>query len=328
MKFGLCNNQNKHLKRAINHRDKRQLKEGQKDHKSRCVNEQGFKTMVSTTGQQEHNENAEQLGGTNFVTTKETAVSAFGVACDVDAYEAARMSSQKAEDFTIAEQGRMVREGNLSPDQVTSCKAFANVAQKRGDNLRKENKAKATADAIFLAMIEQLRDDIARMDREIADLDADLRNKYGDDYIVDAAVDILGELPDRLPNEGDAAYEARLIDLYGDEMIDGNGDLKDDYKNHPDQRIRDLADRVKLDYDRDKAKVHVNNLESGDPALVKATTEDLKKTENYQAALETRDSFEKGSENQIIADNASDVASDQGISESYKNTDVSSFSLT
>lgn len=277
------------------------------------MSKQGFKIMVSTTGQQEHNENAEQLGGTNFVATKRGCVSAFDVACDVDAYEAARMSHQKAEDLTVAEQGRMVRAGNLDPSQVTSNKAFAAVAQKRGDDAKAESKAKARADALFLAMMKQLRDDIARLDREIADLDADLRDKYGDDYIVDAAVDILGELPDRLPNESDAAFEERLVDLYSDEMIDANGNLKDKWKNHPDQRIRDLADRVKLDYDRDKAKQKEHDYTHGTPEQKREIEQEAKVADNLQETYELAENL-NDKESQKVIDNASDQASDTRIS--------------
>jgi hypothetical protein len=222
----------------------------------------------------------------------------------------------------------MLRMGNLELSQISCNGAFAMSAQKRTQMISKENKAKARADVAFLTLLERLREDIARMDRDIANMDQDLRDKYGDDYIADAAIDILGELPDRLPDENDADYEERLVDLYGDEMVDENGDLKDKWKDHPDQRIRDIANGVKLDYDLDKAQNHVNNLESEDPALIKATTNELEKTDNYQAAMTTRNAFEKGSDNQIKADNASDKGSDNGISDNYTHTDISGFSIS
>ena len=182
--------------------------------------------MVSTTGQQEHNENAEQLGGTNFDASKKACVSAFDVACDVDAYEAARMSHQRAENVTIEEQGRMVRMGTLDPSQVTSNRHFAAVAQKRGDNAKAESKAKASADALFLAMIDHIRD-----------VEAFLADKYGESFATDLmeelhqAGKITDEERDYINSITDINEQRQAIGILIDEKLRNGEMTMDDLRN-------------------------------------------------------------------------------------------------
>lgn len=269
--------------------------------------------MGSTTEQQ-FTENMEQLSGANYQQPTLSLCDNFIDKADQQAHDKAQVTYKQAEDTLVQEQGRMLRMGNIDISQISSNGAFAMAAQKRGDDLVKENKKKANADAVLMALLDQIRDDIERLDGEIADIRTDLDNKYGTNWEEHAAHEILDEVPAREPGESDDEYHSRLEELFKDEMVDPvTGKLKDEYRDHPNQLIRDIAELVDKELERNRGHHAAKVIQ--DPNATKeelALAEKLfSNPEEVEAATFAAASLPQNSDNQIRVENTFDKGLDQ-----------------
>jgi len=95
--------------------------------------------------------------------------------------------------------------------------------------------------------------DIAALNDRIADAEDRFVQDYGESWREDLAHEILDEIPERQEGETLAAYRERLEKDLIEEMLDENGNIKDEYRGHDDARMRDYARWAKDSYDRDRA---------------------------------------------------------------------------
>jgi hypothetical protein len=256
--------------------------------------------MVSKTGQ-EFKDNKAQL--TEPPPSTASYVSAFNVARDLAAYEVQR-------GLVVEEKSDLVREAadknkqsvhaeletarqvNAGQSNVSISKTFG-ASAKRGQDQKTKNAQKASADAMFLALLDRIRD-----------LDAYLADKYGEDFAENMVEDLhqAGKITDEERariNEIEDPEERRqaIAELIQDKLDSGEITM-DDLKNYEwaeewlklhgeatQERIS-LGQKVAAgDLDADKVHVHIKKQaeiilikEGKDPSVLqtKVTTTDNK----------------------------------------------------
>lgn len=127
--------------------------------------------MVGTTKQ--FTENTDQHAGTNY-SASQTLSGNFLDCSDEDAHSNAQKEFGKAQAQNIEELGRSFREGNLDLSQISCNAVFANATNHKNQVLLKENKEKRTADTVFLALLDQIKD-----------LESYLAATYGENFAED-----------------------------------------------------------------------------------------------------------------------------------------------
>jgi hypothetical protein len=107
---------------------------------------------------------------------------------DADAHDKAKRDQEKEFVIHQLEQGRALKNGQITSEQVTSCVgAFmqAAITARGAETVRAEAKAKSD-EMMFLALLDRIRDDIDRME-------ASLIERYGENF----AEDIIASLAEK-----------------------------------------------------------------------------------------------------------------------------------
>ena len=110
-------------------------------------------------------------------------------------------------------------------------------------------------------------------------------------------------------------------------MIDpSTGAIKDEYKDHPEERIRLIADRAKFEHDKDRAQEKKNALENGTLEEAQKIEREAKQSENLQETNKLRNA-DLNNEDRVKIENASDVARDEAITKSDRLAGPSIFNV-
>lgn len=198
-------------------------------------------------------------GATNASAPLETLANAFAVAHGEE--------SQLLQSNLV----RQVWAGIVDPSQmsirVNGVDAAAYAAQVRASEAKQ-----ATENHIFLVTLGQLNGQIDAMKERADEMEAGLEEKYGESWREDLALKILDEdeIPQREEGESLADYRARVEDALIDKMIDGDGNIKDEYKNDP--ATRDHAEWAKTRWNIRQAELDAQRLEAtySDPEATEA----------------------------------------------------------
>lgn len=175
----------------------------------------------------------------------------------------------KAQDFDDLQNEIALSQGQLDISQIN--RIINEARTKDAMQLERDEKAKKEfSERLWRLLIDQLRKQIEALDEAIAGHRAYFQDRYGDDWAETLGRSILGDdLPERLPGESDAAYQARIEDAIFDEICHPDGTLKEEYRDHPD------ADRLEQ-WGKDRA-------------MKRQAEADL---ENYPEHGSTREQFE------------------------------------
>ncbi len=145
---------------------------------------------------------------------------------------------------------------------------------------RDEKSRKDFADRMWRFLLEQLQHQLDAVNAAIDGHRDYFADKYGEDWVETLGGSILGDdMPDRLPGESDAEYQARVEDAIFDEICNPDGTLKDEYKHHPDaERLEQWG----------KDRVRQQKLENGIEKINNAETPEAK-LDAAEETMETAD---------------------------------------
>ena len=140
----------------------------------------------------------------------------------------------------------------------------------QGQNAKggKNGKTAAKDTMNFIVLMDQLDNQIANLEGSIADREGELEARLGDAWIEIIAGKVLDpdEMPERQDGEPIPDWRARVEDKMNEKMIDPEtGEIRDEYKNHPDQDVREAAKLAQAKYDLEKLNELKQNLD--DPNL-------------------------------------------------------------
>lgn len=166
---------------------------------------------------------------------------------------------------------RQVWAGIIDPSQmsirVNGVDAAALAAQVQASETKR-----ATDNHMFLITLSQLKDAIERMEAQADEMEKGFEEKYGDSWREDLALEILDEdeIPQRMDGESLEDYRERVEQALIDEMIDENGNIKPEYRDHP--KYGDRAEWAKTRWDIRQAEIEAQQLEAtyNDPAATDA----------------------------------------------------------
>ncbi len=178
--------------------------------------------------------------------------------------DAIEKAAQKAaEDLTVAEQGRMLRTGNLSIEQVSMNNAFGISAQMRANAAQHERRQKAGADTQLLNLMDQMRDLMDQMEA-----------KYGEDFADNIVEDLHleGKISDEerdriMAIEDKEERQQAIMDLLLEKLE--NGEItKDDLKDMPEviEYIEMRKEEIALQ-EKVSIKLANNEISSDNPAV-------------------------------------------------------------
>ncbi|MBL4601591.1 MAG: hypothetical protein JKY84_02480 [Emcibacteraceae bacterium] len=189
---------------------------------------------------------------------------AFGGGHDFEEYTKAQQTiKQIAENASDMAQLSGSNEGLILTGAATVIKA----QQEQGDGKNsKKNKGNDTINLITL--LSQLNNRIANLENSIADREQAFEDRYGDAWVEIVAQKILDpdEMPERQDGESIPDWRARVEDAMNKKMIDPDtGEIRDEYINHPDQDVREMAKLAQEKYDLEKLEELKRNLD--DPNL-------------------------------------------------------------
>lgn len=114
---------------------------------------------------------------------------------------------------------------------------------KEAGSQQKKKKA-ATSDLVWLDLVGQLQAQVDAADRRIQGHRDYFENKYGEDWVEKLALDILDEdsFPERREGESITDYRRRIEDEIFEEMVGPDGQIKPEYRDHPDyERFKEWA---------------------------------------------------------------------------------------
>jgi hypothetical protein len=109
----------------------------------------------------------------------------------------------------------------------------------------------------------QINEQIAANDAQIQALEKTLEDKYGDSWREDTALKVMGpdDIPERKPGESIQEWRERVEQALVREMIDPvTGKLKEQYKNHPDQAVREIGEWAERMHAQSKNHEKANEL--------------------------------------------------------------------
>ncbi|KCZ93825.1 hypothetical protein HJO_00575 [Hyphomonas johnsonii MHS-2] len=156
---------------------------------------------------------------------------------------------------------RQVWAGVIDPSQlsirVNGADAAALMAQVQASEAKR-----ASENHMFLITLSQLNDAIDEMEARADEMERSFVEKYGESWREDLALKILDEdeIPQRMDGESLADYRERVEQALIEEMIDENGEIKDQYKNDPE--LKDRAEWAKTRWDTRQAKLKAEGLEA------------------------------------------------------------------
>lgn len=127
-------------------------------------------------------------------------------------------------------------------------------------NRNQETKDKKLSD--FLRTIQVIQDYMDRLAKTIEQMEDIFRQRDGDAWREKLALKILGEddIPQRRSSESMKDYRERLEILLINELLNADGSIKAEYKNHPE--LGDYAEWAQKRYHLNSARAAVNELEN------------------------------------------------------------------
>lgn len=128
------------------------------------------------------------------------------------------------------------------------------VGDKGGNRAEAQREKKRRMAQMMTDIIEQTRTSMARMVADIEQMEADFSSRDGEEWREKLALNILGEdeIPQRLPGESMDDYRERLEQHLIDEMLNPDGTIKAEYKDHP--QYGDYAEWAQKQNNLNKAK--------------------------------------------------------------------------
>lgn len=121
---------------------------------------------------------------------------------------------------------------------------------------------------LFLITLNSLQDQIDALGREVDGMEDGFAARYGESWREDLANKILDEdiIPQRMEGESLEDYRERVEDALMAEMLDENGNIKPEYKDHPE--YGEFAEWAKKRHDLKEARSVANEVEAvfDDPA--------------------------------------------------------------
>ncbi|MEW7988298.1 MAG: hypothetical protein AB2805_07430 [Candidatus Thiodiazotropha sp.] len=128
------------------------------------------------------------------------------------------------------------------------------------DEKRHKSRAKNTSE--FLHILETLQAGIDRLAEAVEQMEADFRQRDGEEWREKLALKILGEndIPQRHDGESMEDYRERIEKLLINEMLNDDGSIKEEYKNDPE--LSDYAQWAQKQYHLDSARAAVSELEN------------------------------------------------------------------
>ncbi len=139
--------------------------------------------------------------------------------------------------------------------------ASANNSPAKQAERRKASEKRA---AEFIGMVERLNAYMDRLAADIENLEDKFRQRDGEEWREKLALKILDadDIPVRRDGESMEDYRERLEILLIDEMLNSDGKIKDDYKNHPE--LGDYAEWAQKQNNLNNARATVAELEDPD----------------------------------------------------------------
>jgi len=153
--------------------------------------------------------------------------------------------------------GQQQEDGSISGVQERSGAASKSNSS---ENQTQETKDKKLSK--LLHTLQVMQDYIERLAKEIEKMEDIFRQRDGDEWREKLALKILGEddIPQRRSDENIEAYRERLEIFLIDELLNDDGSIKGEYKNHPE--LSDYAQWAQKQYHSNSARVAVNELEN------------------------------------------------------------------
>ena len=104
-----------------------------------------------------------------------------------------------------------------------------------GNQLASMQARRASQDHLFLITLNNLHDQIAALGRDVDDAEKGFAERYGEAWREDLALKIVDKdlIPQRMDGESLEDYRERVEDVLMDELLDENGNIKPEYKDHP-----------------------------------------------------------------------------------------------
>ena len=121
-----------------------------------------------------------------------------------------------------------------------------------GNQVASMRARRASQDHLFLITLNNLHDQIAALGRDVDDAEKGFAERYGEAWREDLALKIVDKdlIPQRMDGESLEDYRERVEDVLMDELLDDKGEIKPEYKDHPEygefaewaQKRHDLAE--------------------------------------------------------------------------------------
>jgi len=185
-----------------------------------------------------------------------------------------------------------------------------------GSKQQQEKADKKLSD--FLEAINNIQDYIKRLNADIASMEQDFKHRDGDAWREKLALKILDEddIPQRREGESMTEYRERLEPLLIAEMLNTDGSIKSEYKNHPE--LGDYAEWAQKQYYLNAARGYVQELESSKitPHRVNEILHELEQRSDFKeltsvdALLNNQDRTQAEIKNNIesVRDSNTDIA--------------------
>ena len=203
----------------------------------------------------------------------------------------------------------------LQGGSVESVQRRGKALAKHSDEVRKRESEKAKSSGDDIVFLDLLDNQIRWLDGQIGDREREFAAEFGEEWREVLALKILDEdaIPERREGESMAEYRERLEQALIDEMLDENGNIKPEYKDHPEYGR--YAEWAQWKYDRREAKTL--KAEVSEPGLSDAEKlekiDNYKETASYGRILEARPEFEEGSAERQALKEGADRKADEEI---------------
>ena len=152
-----------------------------------------------------------------------------------------------------------------------------------GNQLASMQARRASQDHLFLITLNNLHDQIAALGRDVDDAEKGFAERYGEAWREDLALKIVDKdlIPQRMDGESFEDYRERVEDVLMDELLDAKGEIKPEYKDHPEYSEFAIwaQDRYLLKHSQARA----SELEGQEP-----TPEVLKEVDSLSLKLASR----------------------------------------
>jgi hypothetical protein len=172
------------------------------------------------------------------------------------------------QEFSVKE--THILHGQLS-GSVSGVMARGSVASNNSSKKAKEHKNRKRRAAQIAEIIEQIRNNIEKMEAEVKRLEDAFNVRDGEEWREKLALEILDEdeIPQRNPDERMGDYRERLEKHLIEEMLNPDSTINDEYKDHP--KYGDYAEWAQKQFNLKNAKALTTELEDSETTLERRT---------------------------------------------------------